>query len=51
MSSKSKPSYVINIYPKINQFQYIKNDESILIRSSSYINKTSESQIYMLVDQ
>ena len=47
MNSKSKPSYVINMHPKIiNHFQYIKIDESILIRSSSYITKTSESNIY-----
>jgi hypothetical protein len=45
MNSKSKPSYEINMHPKIiNHFQYIKIDESTLIRSSSYITKTSESQ-------
>jgi hypothetical protein len=40
------------MHPKIiNHFQYIKIDESIIIRSSSYITKTSESQIYMPLDQ
>jgi hypothetical protein len=45
-------SYIINMHPKIiTHFQYIKVGKSILIRSSSYITKKSESQIYMPLDQ